>query len=372
MRSYRAAALLLAVFAWTSPLRAQVVPGTPAHAAGQAGWAALREGRHEDAAAAFARALDAESRDPSLHLGAGLAAFLLGQPTTAQHALERALALAPGLTAASLLLGDILYRGSDIEGALRVYEEALRRAPADATLGARVDTLRREASVHSAYFASHGARFTVLFEGPADEALASRALEILEAAYWRVSTALAIYPEQIITVILYTQEQFRDITRSPQWAAGVYDGRIRVPVRGAADDVRELERVLIHEFTHALVQAVAPRGVPVWLHEGLAVGFEPTGSGWADAELARSTTRLPLSRLAGSFAALSTDHARLAYAQSAAIVAALFERGSTAAVGAVLQDIARGDPFAVAFERHFFMPFDAFAASLATPIDLLR
>lgn len=365
----RIGALLACVLACAASSAAQT---TPAAIAGQAGWTALRDGRHQDAAAAFAKALDAESRDPSLHLGAGLAAFLLGQPTTARHALDRALALAPGLTAASLLLGDILYRGSDIDGALRVYEEALRHAPEDPTLGARLERLRREASLHSGYFASHGARFTVLFEGPADEVLAARALEILEAAYWSVSTALAIYPEQIITVILYTQEQFRDVTRSPQWAAGAYDGRIRVPVRGAVADSRELERVLVHEFTHALVQAVAPRGVPVWLHEGLAVGFEPSGGGWADAELARSTTRLPLARLAGSFSDLSTEQARVAYAQSAAIVAALFERGGAAAVGAVLQDIARGDAFAVAFERHFFMPFDDFAAALATPIDLLR
>lgn len=45
---------------------------------------------------------------------------------------------------------------------------------------------------------------------------------------------------------------------------------------------------------------------------------------------------------------------------------------SPTAADAVLQDIARGDAFAVAFERHFFMPYDDFVASLATPIDLLR
>lgn len=371
MRSLRAAGVAFAALAWASPVGAQI-PGTPAASAARAGWDALAAGRHEDAAAAFARAIDAEPRDPSLHLGAGVAAFLLGQPTAARHSLERALALAPALTHASLLLGDILYRGSDIDGALQVYEEALRHTPADATLQTRVDTLRREATLHSGYFASHGARFTVLFEGPADEALASRALEILEAAYWRVSTALAVYPEQTITVILYTEQQFRDVTRSPEWAAGAYDGRIRVPVRGALADPRELERVLIHECTHALVQAVAPRGVPVWLHEGLAVQFEPSGSDWADLQLARSAERLPLSQLAGSFAPLSTADARLAYAQSAALVAALFERGGAAAVGAVLQDIARGDAFAVAFERSFFMTYDGFVAGLAAPIDLLR
>ncbi|MBI3049405.1 MAG: tetratricopeptide repeat protein [Acidobacteria bacterium] len=368
----RAGAALIAAVVWTASAAAQGLPGPPASRAAEAGWQALRDGRHQEAAAAFAAAIDAEPRDPSLHLGGGLAAFLLGQPTAARHALERALILAPGLTPASLLLGDILYRGSDIDGALRVYQAALQYAPADRTLQTRLERLRREAELHGSYFASHGARFTVLFEGPADEALAARALEILEAAYWRVSTALATYPEQIITVILYTEDQFRDITRSPQWAAGAYDGRIRVPVRGTTPDSYELERVLAHEFTHALVQAVAPRGVPVWLHEGLAVTFEPGGGGWAEGQLAGSTARLPLARLTGSFGSFSTAEARLAYAQSAAIVAALFDRGGAAAVGAMLQDIARGDTFAVAFERHFFMPYTDFLAALETPIDLVR
>jgi Flp pilus assembly protein TadD len=195
MRSLRLAGVVFAALAWAAPASAQGIPGTPAHIAGQAGWAALRDGRNQDAAAAFAKAIDGEPNDPSLHLGAGMAAFLLGQPTTARHSLERALMLAPGLTQASVLLGDLLYRGSDIDGALRVFEDALEYAPTDKNLLGRVEKLRREAELHSAYFASHGARFTVLFEGPADEALASRALEILEAAYWRVATALALYPE---------------------------------------------------------------------------------------------------------------------------------------------------------------------------------
>ena len=344
---------------------AQGIPGSPAYVAGRLGWDAIREGRHQEAAAAFAKAVDAEPRDPSLHLGAGLAAFLLGQPTVARQSLERALTMAPALTQASLLLGDILYRGSDIAGALQVYEAALPYAPDDKTLATRVERLRRESAVHDAFFASRGAHFTVLFEGPADEGLAARAVDILEAAYWRVATALAIYPEDQITVVLYTQEQFRDVTRSPQWAAAAYDGRIRIPVRGTSADSGELERVLVHEFTHALVQSVAPRGVPTWLHEGLAVAFEPDGEAWAAAQLAGATDRLPLSRLTGSFAPLSATEARLAYAQSAGLVRAMLDRGGPLSVGALLQDVARGDPLPAAFERQYLMSFDAFVDGLA-------
>ena len=348
------------------PLRAsarQATPGTRGYAAATAGWNAIRDGRNQDAADAFAIALDAEPRDPSLHLGAGLAAFLLGRQTDAKYSLQRALELAPSLTAASLLLGDILYRGSDIAGAIQVYEAALKYAPGDKTLNERLASLKQEAAVHSDFFQASGTHFTVLFEGPADEALASRALEILEAGYWRVSTALALYPEGVITVVLYTQEQFRDVTRSPDWAAAAYDGRIRIPVRGAETNSQEFERVLVHEFTHALIHSVAPRGVPTWLHEGLAVMFEPDGAAWSEGELAQFKGRLPLAALGGSFSSFSTADARLAYAESAGVVHALFDAGGAAGVGAMLQDLARGETFAEAFERRMFMTYDDFAGS---------
>ena len=365
MSCLRIAALMCAATLASTPALAQAVPGTRVYLAAQSGWDALKEGRHQDAAEAFARAIDAEPRDPSLHLGAGMAAFLLGETTTARHSLERALALAPSLTSASLLLADILYRTSDLEAALRVLEAAAAYAPSDAALAARVEKLRTETAAHGSFFAAQGNRFTVLFEGPADEALASRAIEILESAYWRIATALSTYPEQTITVVLYTQEQFRDITRAPQWAAAAYDGRIRIPARGATASSREFERVLVHELTHALVQGVAPRGIPIWLHEGLAVVFEPEGAGWAEAQLARETRRRPMGRLAGDFTRLSAAEARVAYAQSAAIVRALFEHNGAAAVGALLRDLARGAMFADAFERHFLIGYSAFVESLA-------
>jgi tetratricopeptide (TPR) repeat protein len=351
--------------------------GVPAGALAQTpastrAWNALRDGQHEEAAGAFALAINATPRDPNLHFGAGLAEYLLGRSTVAQHSLERALALAPHFTAASLLLGEILYRGSDLDTALRVFESALEYAPGDKRLTGRIEALRREASLHREFFQSQGSHFTVLFEGPGDEALARRAIDILEAAYFRVGAALSTFPERIVTVVLYTREQFRDITRSPQWAGGAYDGRIRIPVQGVDTDSQEFERVLTHEFTHALVQSIAPRGVPTWLNEGLAVLFEPTGEAWTDAQLASPGPRLPLERLAGSFERLSRDEARLAYAQSAGLVRAMLDQGGAAGVVAVLQDLAAGESFAAALERRMFIPYDTFVADLQNPVQLLR
>jgi tetratricopeptide (TPR) repeat protein len=182
MSWFRGAIFALAVIASAPSVLAQGIPGTRAFVEAQKGWDAIRDGRHQDAAEAFALALDAEPRDPANHFGSGLAAYLLGQPTVAQHELERALELAPSLTDASLVLGNVLYRASDIEGAIRVYEAAMAFAPADDTLRTRLDELRQEALVHGNFLESHGAHFTVLFEGAADAELASRVIDILEAA----------------------------------------------------------------------------------------------------------------------------------------------------------------------------------------------
>ena len=332
---------------------------------GRAGWQAIRDGRTEDAATAFAEALRQQPRDPALHVGAAVAAELLGDMAHARESLEQALKLAPNFTIASLLLGDLFYRQSDLQGAVAVYEAARNYAPEDKTVSSRLARLRDEPSPEKGFFQSQSAHFTVLFEGPADEELARRAVDILEDAYWRVGTALYTFPDHVITVVLYTEQQFRDSTRSPSWAAAAYDGRIRVPMRGALQQAPgELERVLAHELTHAMIRAIAPRGVPTWLNEGLAVMFEPQGTQFAAETMAGSSARIPLDQLAGSFDHLSGNQARLAYAESADAARRLFDEVGGAGVVVLLQDIARGVPLAAAFERRMLIPYSAFAATL--------
>jgi hypothetical protein len=225
------------------------------------------------------------------------------------------------------------------------------------------DRRARDEALQEQFFVSQGAHFTILFDGPKDYALASRALEVLEDAYFRIGTALYTFPDEPITVILYTQEQFRDVTRAPDWAAGAYDGRIRIPIRGALEQPDELERVLSHELTHAMIRTIAPQGVPLWLNEGLAVAFEPQGREWADAELGRQPARLPYDRLTRSFTSFSGDEARLAYAQSAQMAQSLLDDAGGATLVAILKDLAAGTSFKTAYEQHLFLPFTTFTGT---------
>ena len=351
--------------AWLLALLLLVVPvqGPSAAQLGRAGWTAINAGRVDDAAAAFEEALKRSPTDPSLLLGAGVAAHLRGRTDEARRDLADALRLDPALTAASLLLGEILYRGGDLAGAISVYEQALANAPQNVPLTKKLEAWRKESDLHSRFGQRLGDHFTVLFEGPAEAALAEKAVAVLEAAYWRIGTALNTYPADVLTVVLYTREQFRDITQSPAWAGGLFDGRIRLPVQGALQNPREFERVLTHEFTHALVRAVAPRNVPTWLNEGLAVTFEGSSSEEREAQLRAAKARPALASLEGSFASFDRPGAVLAYAESAAAVQALLDLGGANAIAGLLADLGRGLPFAEAFERNLLTSYAAFQQS---------
>ena len=113
-----------------------------------------------------------------------------------------------------------------------------------------------------------------------------------------------------------------------------------------------------------MIRAIAPRAVPTWLNEGLAVMFEPHGAQWAAETMAGSSVRIPLDQLAGSFDQLSGNQARIAYAESAYAARRLFDEVGGAGVVALLQDIARGVPLAEAFERRMLTPYSAFVAAL--------
>jgi len=334
----------------------------------KAGWTAIRAGQPQEAASAFSEANRLEPRRSGPLLGVGLSEFLLGHLDDARQALESALQLDPSSTEASRLLGYVLYRKGDVDAAIQIYEQALARAPGDAMIAARLETWRHEAELHGRFNQRLGDHFTVLFEGPAEEAIAARTVELLEAAYWRIGTAIGTFPNEPTAVVLYTQEQFVDITRSPSWAAGAFDGRIRVPMRGALQNTAELDRILCHEFTHALVHGVAPRGVPQWLNEGLALLFEPSGT--QPARTAPSRPRgevsgpiIPLTRLEDSFEGLSDNEAHNAYVESGQAVQALVADAGMPAILNLLQNVGTGMKFDLAFERATGVNYQEFQRS---------
>jgi hypothetical protein len=358
--------VLLAGLALPVPARAQADPRAALNE--RDGFHLLEEGQARRAAEKFREALESDPRSARLHFGAGLAAFMERRDSEARRELEHAIDLDQTLKEARVVLGQVLRRLGDFAGAIRAYGALVAAHPDEREAADTLERWRRELELHDRMRHAVGERFTVSFEGPAEEALASRALESLDRAYWRIGSLLgATYPLDAVPVVLYTLEQFRDITRSPSWAAAAFDGFVRVPVGGALDKPEELDRVLAHEFTHALVRSLAPRGVPAWLNEGLASAVESEDTSWAETRLAAATTSIPIAELTTSFGRLSGDRAEIAYAESAIVVGRILAEAGGDAVAQLLRDLGAGADLDQAFRRRIQRPLDDFLARTDNP-----
>lgn len=292
----------------------------------ETGWKLLEQGDVDRAAKVFADALAQRPDEPVLLLGAGISARQRGDSSKARSRLEHALEVNPRFTPASVALGEILYQQGELDRAIATYEAALKYSARNPDLAARLAVWRAEAEVHSTFVERRQDRFRVLFEGRTDNSLGAMATDVLTDAFWRIGQELGSYPSDPVRVILYSDKQFRDITRAPAWSGGLYDGQIRVPVAGASQSPQLFEHVLSHELTHAMVTAIAPRGVPAWLHEGLAQHFDGTSVAAARKRLRLQRRHIPLEQLEGGFQNLTTAGAIVAYDESLLAVNAIFDR----------------------------------------------
>jgi tetratricopeptide (TPR) repeat protein len=313
------AILLVAVGAEVTSSRQSELPTPEA-------WEALNRGDAAKAASLFREALDRSPRNPILHFGAGWAAYALGRYDDATSALKRALEYNPSFVQAAALLATVAYANSDLDLAIRSMEKAAALAPNDPRIRRQLEQWRKESAVHSGLDERTTVRFRVLYEGTKQQAIGDRVSSVLESAYWTIGKQLNSYPGEALTVILYTNRQFQDITRAPAWAGGQYDGRIRLPVSGALRTPATLDRVVRHELVHAMIAHVAPRNVPTWVNEGLASVLESSDRTWVKKALAQTSEVFALEDLSEGFDHLNGAEALVAYAESAVAAEILCER----------------------------------------------
>ncbi len=205
--------LHLVVFTWLSlgvlgVGHAQDLPAADA-------WAALERGDASTAAAIFRDALDRSPDNAILLFGSAQASIALGRTDAAISALKRAVQHDPKFVHAYVLLAQVAYGAADLDLAVKSLERAVALAPRDRELAQYLERWRKESSLHRSFASTASVRFNVLFEGPAQRAIGDRVSAILESAYWSVGKQIDIYPGSALEVILYSNKQFRDITRAP-------------------------------------------------------------------------------------------------------------------------------------------------------------
>jgi hypothetical protein len=168
-----------------------------------------------------------------------------------------------------ILLGELRYRDERLDDALRSWRRAFELDPDD-KLRDRILKVERELHTSRYYDFASSSHFNLRYDGTVDLDLASAVIDHLEEQYWVVTESFRHSPSQPITVQLFPEREFREVTQAPEWAGGLYDGKIRVPLGGLTRLNTDAKRVLTHELTHAVVHSKSRGNAPRWLQEGLA------------------------------------------------------------------------------------------------------
>ncbi len=241
------------------------------------GGAELRKNRPQAAIDAFDQGLRFATRDPDLYLGLGSAYLMASEYGAAETALEDAIALRPDDPAAHRRLGQLYYLTDDAESAVYHWQQVIDIGGPDPALASRLEKLRRQLSESRNLDTVADHQFSVRFDGGENPRLRQIVLEILGDAVFNIGQQLNIWPNRRIGVMLLTRTAFFDITGSPGWAAGIYEGQIKAPVAGYRPDL--LAKILHHEYVHAVLFDFLSDRCPWWLNEGLAQYFSPDPDG---------------------------------------------------------------------------------------------
>lgn len=313
----------------------------------------LRAGDAEAAAGTLREGRAYAGEDARFWLYRGAALYHQGRYAEAEGELNEARTLEEKPEVLRLL-GQLYYASGRLYEAILVWREALDTGGWDEKLAALVDRTGQELKVEQTMRNAFGSNFVISYDGRAHPELGEEVLAVLETAYNDIGRDLAFYPQLQVPVLLYTQRDFAELTGSPDWSGGLYDGKIRIPVGGVAGMNAQLRAVLYHEYVHVVVRYLTAGRSPLWLNEGLA---EVAGRQHHDPPLGRLRAALnrnepiPFERLESSFAGLPAGQVELAYQQSYSFVRYLLDQFHWYKMAELLGALGEGKSIAAAIDQ---------------------
>lgn len=327
--------------------------------------------RFREAIPRFTEALKLGDRG-EIRRGLGYAYYRTNEPDQARTNLERAIDQGAGDTETYLTLGRIHLDRHDQTKALAMLEEAVAAGADQPGLADTIARLKRDAEAEADYHALGSSHFVIKIEGREDTEAARTVLNALEDAYRRVGARFAYYPLDRLEVVLYPDQTFREVTGSPHWSGGIYDGRIKMPIGGLARGTERLARTVRHEYAHAAIVTLSKGKAPVWLNEGLAQVAEETHDEGRINRLRLAVgdgSLLALTDLESGFTRFDRDQASLAYAQAYFAAKYLLDQKGGYNVRRLLEAMATAASIDAAFRQALGMPYPEFERHLLAAID---
>jgi len=268
----------------------------------------------------------------------------MGRGEEAVSLAERSTRIAPNSGDGWMVLGFAYYAADRDEDAIEAWKKSEEIRP-DATVKKYLAKAQRDTQAQANFQQRDSGHFTLRYEGHrVPDVLSNSILQTLEVHYEALAEQFNVSP-RTIPVILYTEQEFVDVTQSPSWTGAVNDGKIRIPISGISLMTPELSRILRHELSHTFINQVSHGKCPQWLHEGIAQVLEGRTTapfGKTLSKLYADDHEVPMYLLEGSFMTLGKDEASVAYVQSLAVTEFIRETYGMDDLRSILQKIGQG------------------------------
>jgi tetratricopeptide (TPR) repeat protein len=316
------------------------------------GVTSFKEDRYDDALADFEDGLWYDEDDLDLQLCLAATCLTVSKYDRAETVYENVITLEPDNALALKKLGEIYYLRNDLENTEIVWSQALAIDPDDAVLEKKLLKLRKEFSVSDDFDTDEDLHFSIVYDGESTPQLGHDVLEILDDAYYDIALKLKLHPKRQVSVTLLTKEAFFDITESPQWSSGWYEGQIKIPAANAEADA--LREILVHEYVHAVIFDHVGHNCPWWLNEGLAQYLSKTDSDIINILDSNPDNSLSLNEITrfthGALNSMDRDEASHAYAASLSAVSFLFDDYGETILQEIIESMSEGKTFNASFE----------------------
>ena len=166
------------------------------------------------------------------------------------------------------IVGKAHYYRQEISRAVEFFEKALDLGD-NPKIRASLNKALSEARAGGGNKTQRLAHFIVSYDGGAMESTGRMVIDTMDRSYASLKSQLGFEPPERVVVILYTRRDYNEMG-GPDWSAGLFDGKIRVPVRGLQRLDERIKTTLHHELAHAFIHARAGKNAPRWIHEGIA------------------------------------------------------------------------------------------------------
>lgn len=265
------------------------------------------------------------------------------------------------------LLGSAYYGMENMDEAIAQWNKALAIED-NPRIREAIAKAEREREISGSYRELRSEHFLLRYEGEQGEKLSAEVLGSLEGSFQDLVLDLDYSPREVIVVLFYPKQAFKDITRSPSWVGAINDGKIRVPISGLTQVNADLARVLKHELTHSFIRQITMGRCPTWFNEGLAQLEEGATTAAMGPQLARAaaTGSLPsFPSLEGPFLNMPQEQVALTYAKSLAALEYLRSTFDMGEIRHLLKAMPSQPDFGVLLQDVLHLSYPAFEQEVA-------